>query len=105
MFESILRKSIENVSVYTVLLKKGQSLSLLEAIHQCWNQSIVFAFGNVPVYTLELLQEHSCILVSFEQKRLDQITQQLESGTHEAEANRETSSDVSDLSSLLLRFL
>lgn len=40
------------------------------------------------------------------QKRLDQITQQLESGTHEAEADRETNSDVSDLSSLLvIRFL
>ncbi|XP_048618136.1 uncharacterized protein LOC125589775 isoform X2 [Brassica napus] len=30
------------------------------------------------------------------QKRLDQITQQLESGTHEAEANRETNSDIAE---------
>lgn len=36
-------------------------------------------------------------LFSYEQKRLDQITQQLESGTHEAEANRETNGDVSHL--------
>lgn len=36
-------------------------------------------------------------LFYYEQKRLDQITQQLESGTHEAEANRETNGDVSHL--------
>lgn len=48
------------------------------------------------MYTVELLKN---VLASLEQKRLDQITQQLESGTHEAEANREeTNSDVSDRS-------
>lgn len=34
--------------------------------------------------------------VSAYQKRLDQITQQLESGTHEAEANRETNGDIAE---------
>ncbi|CAG7872479.1 unnamed protein product [Brassica rapa] len=35
-------------------------------------------------------------VLAYQQKRLDQITQQLESGTHEAEADRETNSDIAE---------
>nr|VDD38832.1 unnamed protein product [Brassica oleracea] len=62
-----------------VAVKKARVLAYqvrIEAIHQ---KGRVLAYSKL-----------------FINKRLDQITQQLESGTHEAEANRETNSDIAE---------